>query len=89
MISFKQTHANENNLYNKPFTVQIEHIFKCSLKTKHFIKIKHYLQRISKTVGFIAIKYKKCLFVHYQKQLTNIKFKLTKGKYYQDIVIKK
>ena len=24
MISFKQTHANETNSYNKPFTIRIE-----------------------------------------------------------------
>ena len=33
MISFKQTHANGNNSYNKPFTIRIEQIFRCSLKT--------------------------------------------------------
>ena len=33
MISFKQTHANENNSYNKPFTIRI------SLKTTQLIKI--------------------------------------------------
>ena len=33
MISFKQIHANGNNSYNKPFTIRIEHLFSCSLKT--------------------------------------------------------
>ena len=32
-ISFKKAHINENNSYNKPFTIQIEQIFRCSLKT--------------------------------------------------------
>ena len=34
MISFKNTHVNENNSYNKPFTIRIEQIFKCSLKQR-------------------------------------------------------
>ena len=101
MISFKQAHANESNSYNKPFTIRTEQIFRCSLKTTQLIKIKHYLQRNSKLccyhlkskkrrikVDFIANKYKKCLYVHYQKQLY-VKVKLTRGKYCQDIVIKK
>ena len=32
MISFKKTHVNENNSYNKPFTIRIEQIFRCALK---------------------------------------------------------
>ena len=101
MISFKQTHANENNSCNKQFTIQIEQIFRCCLKTTQLINIKHYLQRNSKPccyhlkskerrmiVGFIANKYKKCLHVNYQKQLY-IKIKLTRGKHCQDIDIKK
>ena len=32
-ISFKKAHVNENNSYNKPFTIQLEQIFRCSLKT--------------------------------------------------------
>ena len=103
MISFKQTHANENNSSNNPFTIRIEQIFRCSLETTQLIKIKHYLQRNSKLcwyhlrsnkcrmiVGFIASKYKKCLYV--QKCLYEqlyIEVKLTRGKYCQDIVIKK
>ena len=31
LISFKQTYVNENNSYNKPFTIRIEQIFRCSL----------------------------------------------------------
>ena len=33
MISFKKTHVIENNSYNKPFTIRIEQILRCSLKT--------------------------------------------------------
>ena len=39
-------------------------------------------------VDLIANNYKKCLYVHYQKQLF-IKVKLTRGEYCQDIAIKK
>ena len=51
MISFKQTHANGNNSYNRSFTIRIEQIFWCFYKTQTtqlFMKIKHYLQRNSK-----------------------------------------
>ena len=33
MISFKKTHVNESNSYNKPFTIRIEQILKCSSKS--------------------------------------------------------
>ena len=78
-ILFKKTHVNENNSYNRPFTIRIEQIFRCSLKATQFIKIKHHLQKNSKPcyhlkrkklrtiVGFIASRYKKCLYVHYRK----------------------
>ena len=68
---------------------------------QQLIKIKLYLQRNSllccyhlkrrkrrMIVGFIASKYKKCLYVLYQKQLY-IKVKVARRKYCQDIVIKK
>ena len=51
MISFKQTHANGNNSYNRSFTIRIKQIFWCFYKTQTtqlFMKIKHYLQRNSK-----------------------------------------
>ena len=89
---------------NKPFTIRIEQVFRCSLKTTSHIKIKCYLRRNSEEeklccyhlkskkrrmiVGSIANKYKKCLYVRYQKELCS-KVKLTSGKYWQDIVIKK
>ena len=88
----QKTHVNENNSYNKPFTIRIEQIFRCSLKTTYLIKIKHYLQKNSKLcyhlkrkkrraiVGFIACKYKKSLYAHYRKQLY-IKVRLTRVKY--------
>ena len=50
MISFKQTNANRNNSYNKPFTIRIGQIFICSLKTTLLIKIKHYLQKNSQLI---------------------------------------
>ena len=60
------------------------------------MKIKYYLQRNSKLccyhlkckkrrmiVGFTTNKHKKCINVHYQKQLY-IKIMLTRGKYCQE-----
>ena len=51
-----QTNANGNNTYNKPFTIRIDQIFSCFLKITELIKMKHYLQRNSKSV---VIKKKK------------------------------
>ena len=93
--------TNGNNSNNKSFIIRIEQIFRCSLKTTQlYMKINHYLQRNSKLcryhlkrkkrrtiVGFTANKYKKCIYVHYQKQLY-IKVTLTRGKYCRDIIIK-
>ena len=45
-------------------------------------------QKTQMMVGFIANKYMKCLYVHYQNQLY-IKIKAKRRKYCQDIVIKK
>ena len=58
MISFKNTHVNENNSYNKPFTIRIEQIFKCSLKQRQLIKIKYYLSS-EKRQALLSLKAQK------------------------------
>ena len=90
MISFKQTQANGNNSYNRPFTIRrtnIQVFLENNVVYQNQTLSSEKLQR-RMMVGFIANKYKKCLYVHYQKQLP-IKVKFTKGGYCRDIVIKK
>ena len=80
-MSFKQAHVNGNNSYSKPFTYELNKYASVPWKQPSLSKSNVIFREAPGSFDdFIANKYKKCLYVNYQKQLY-IKVKVTRRKY--------